>query len=294
MKRKLTPILAALAVTLLALASTAMAVETFSYDAKGNLTHIKGIPVEPIPTVEQARAATEKRIAEIKAEEAKQAAQAATSGQIVNRQSDIVNSDSLFYTGKPLVGDVYQFKYRQYSPELGRWLSFDPSGYPDGPNNVIYVNNYVLTALDIFGLDIHHINNSSAVNGAGHSAAIVGNGSTGYDYYSFGPDGKGAPVGAGSLTHKHFRNLEDALDFARAEGYNREQHWVTDLAADDAARSATQEWNDKTYHVTTSNCWNMVADMLDASGVTFVDRGQVPNINFNANKYLADGSSLIE
>ena len=137
MKRKVTPILAALAVTLSALASTAMAVETFTYDAKGNLTHIKGIPVEPIPTVEQARAATEKRIAEIKAEEAKQAAQAATTS---NLQSEIGNHQ-LFYTGKPYLEETgqYLFLFRHYDPELARWTTADPSGFPDGANNIAYM-----------------------------------------------------------------------------------------------------------------------------------------------------------
>ena len=139
MKRKITPILAAFAVTLSALASTAMAVETFTYDAKGNLTHIKGIPIEPIPTVEQARAATEKRIAEIKAEEAKQAAQAATTS---NLQSEIGNHQ-LFYTGKPYLEETgqYLFLFRHYDPELARWTTADPSGFPDWPNNYLYAMN---------------------------------------------------------------------------------------------------------------------------------------------------------
>ena len=153
MKRKLAPILAAFAVTLSALASTSMAVETFTYDAKGNLTHIKGIPVEPIPTVEKARAATEKRIAEIKAQEAKQAAQAATSGQIVNRQSDIVSGDSLFFTGKPYLEETgqYLFLFRHYDPELARWTTADPSGFPDGANNHIYGVD-PLSGIDPLGL----------------------------------------------------------------------------------------------------------------------------------------------
>ena len=137
MKRKITPILAALAVILSALASTAMAVETFTYDAKGNLTHIKGIPVEPIPTVEQARAATEKRIAEIKAEEAKQAAQAAHAANIAHPPSSI---EHLFFTGKPYLEETgqYLFLFRHYDPELARWTTADPSGFPDGANEYIY------------------------------------------------------------------------------------------------------------------------------------------------------------
>jgi hypothetical protein len=71
------PILAALAVTLSALPSSAMA-ETFTQDAAGNLTHTHRIPDGEIPTDKEARAVTEKHLATINAKEAKQAAQAAT------------------------------------------------------------------------------------------------------------------------------------------------------------------------------------------------------------------------
>ena len=50
---------------------------------------------------------------------------------------------SVFYTGKPYVTEVgsYAFKYRTYDPALSRWTSVDPSGFPDGVNNQIYINN---------------------------------------------------------------------------------------------------------------------------------------------------------
>ncbi len=41
-----------------------------------------------------------------------------------------------FYTGRPYVASfgAYAFKYRSYNPELARWTSEDPSGFPDGAN----------------------------------------------------------------------------------------------------------------------------------------------------------------
>ena len=58
-----------------------------------------------------------------------------------------------FYTGKPYDADTetYTFKYRSYDPELNRWTTADPSGFPDGANNQIYVNN-PLSLLDPNGL----------------------------------------------------------------------------------------------------------------------------------------------
>jgi hypothetical protein len=68
--------LTAFAVALGAIAKPALA--EFTQDANDNPTHYNGIPIPPMQTVAEARAATEKRLAAIKAEEAQQAAQAAT------------------------------------------------------------------------------------------------------------------------------------------------------------------------------------------------------------------------
>ena len=46
---------------------------------------------------------------------------------------------TIFFTGKPYVDGLgYVFKYRNYNPELCRWQSADPSGFPDGANNQAY------------------------------------------------------------------------------------------------------------------------------------------------------------
>jgi RHS repeat-associated protein len=46
-----------------------------------------------------------------------------------------------FFTGKPYQADTntYPFLYRSYHSELNRWIVQDPSGFPDGANNVAYV-----------------------------------------------------------------------------------------------------------------------------------------------------------
>jgi RHS repeat-associated protein len=46
----------------------------------------------------------------------------------------------VFYTGKPYLAESgsYAFKYREYNPEMGRWTTIDPSGFPDGANNRMY------------------------------------------------------------------------------------------------------------------------------------------------------------
>ncbi|MDR0933360.1 MAG: hypothetical protein LBM70_10140, partial [Victivallales bacterium] len=54
-----------------------------------------------------------------------------------------------FFTGKPYIGELgYAFLFRNYRPEQGKWQTADPLGYPDGWNNLAYVNNGVTGAID--------------------------------------------------------------------------------------------------------------------------------------------------
>ncbi len=73
---------------------------------------------------------TDKQLAEWRAEKA-----------VAPTNRSHVTEESAFYTGKPYIessGD-YAFKYRNYKPELARWTSEDPSGFPDGVNNQVFV-----------------------------------------------------------------------------------------------------------------------------------------------------------
>ncbi len=57
------------------------------------------------------------------------------------------------FTGKPHIeglGSVFLF--RNYRPELSKWQTSDPLGYPDGWNNLAYENNEVNITFDPLGL----------------------------------------------------------------------------------------------------------------------------------------------
>jgi RHS repeat-associated protein len=71
----------------------------------------------------------EKQLADWRAEKAYEATCQAYAGE-----------ETAFYTGKPFLASAggYAFKYRNYNPELARWTSEDPSGFPDGANSSIY------------------------------------------------------------------------------------------------------------------------------------------------------------
>jgi RHS repeat-associated protein len=68
---------------------------------------------------------------------------------------------TVFFTGKPYVANAggYIYKYRTYNPEMSRWTSADPSGFPDGLNNNVYASNPVCE-LDANGLTPQWINGS--------------------------------------------------------------------------------------------------------------------------------------
>ena len=62
------------------------------------------------------------------------------------------NDSSAFFTGKPMIEELgYSFLFRDYNPSHGRWTTADPLGYPDGWNNLAYVNNNVTIYVDYLG-----------------------------------------------------------------------------------------------------------------------------------------------
>ena len=61
-------------------------------------------------------------------------------------------SSGAFFTGKPSVpGLGYAFLLRSYRPDLAKWQTADPFGYPDGWNRLAYCNNGVTSAVDWLG-----------------------------------------------------------------------------------------------------------------------------------------------
>jgi RHS repeat-associated protein len=60
------------------------------------------------------------------------------------------------FTGKPFIKELngYVFQNRIYSPETGRWFEADPSGFPDGSNNLCYVQGDPVNKVDPLGLTV--------------------------------------------------------------------------------------------------------------------------------------------
>ena len=62
------------------------------------------------------------------------------------------SDNSSFFTGKPYVENLgYAFLFRNYRADMGKWLSQDLIGYPDGWNNFAYCNNAPYLPFDFWG-----------------------------------------------------------------------------------------------------------------------------------------------
>ena len=72
------------------------------------------------------------------------------------------SDNSSFFTGKPYVENLgYAFLFRNYRADMGKWLSQDLIGYPDGWNNFAYCNNLATIACDLYGAVIQIDRNAS-------------------------------------------------------------------------------------------------------------------------------------
>ena len=72
------------------------------------------------------------------------------------------------FTGKPYIGELgYAFLFRNYRADKGKWQTSDPLGYPDGWNNLAYVNNRVLCNIDYLGFWAQGIEYSSRTQDQG-------------------------------------------------------------------------------------------------------------------------------
>jgi RHS repeat-associated protein len=219
----------------------------------------------------------EKQLAEWRAEKASEAASQGYEAK-----------ETAFYTGKPYLSatEKYAFKYRSYCPELVRWSTQDPSGFPDGPNNAIYVNNMVTMAIDAAGLNIWVITNPNSAGGGGHSAAVIGNNGS-FAYRSYGPDG---------LDGLNFHSLSAAMTYANGAGYTDYNMWDTTADQDTVARRTMNDYDysGDNYQVATHNCQDAVNAALDAASVNY-DRsgGNVPNQWDTVNRHVSDAKGKV-
>lgn len=233
-------------------------------------------------------------------------------GETTGKVDDNLN----FFTGKPQVeGLGYNFLFRNYHPEIGKWQTQDPMalvlkmpnqdidvsqleeyaplGYPDGWNNLAYVNNFVIACIDAWGGEIYHMVDSEAVGGRGHSATIIGNSTVGYKYYSFGSGTSSGGESSGDTAYSSYEEAFAALQKTRTDAqkspYDKSQKWATTQGQDAEADCWARNHIDDPFILGVNDCLWFVYEVLDATdeapgdGVKFDRSCEQPVNAFNAN-----------
>ena len=229
----------------------------------------------------------------------------AVNGKAVEMTSFGETADkNAFFTGKPMVDELgYSFLFRDYNPNQGKWTTTDPLGYPDGWNNLAYVNNSTTIAIDQLGTDIYHVvDTEGAFAGAGHSAYIIGNSKDGYTAYDYQANGSSGSGSSGSSSNSEsrvqggFATPEAALAFlnsnrTKEHNFDKGQMWETSPAEDAAARTAAAQYMKEDYSLLAHNCYDLGPDAIfdavnklrDPSKQIDVSDGPHPNNAFDYN-----------
>jgi RHS repeat-associated protein len=194
-----------------------------------------------------------------------------------------------FFTGKPYVEDLGAvFLFRNYRPELGKWQTSDPLGYPDGWNNFAYVNNWVTNNYDWLGaIARHYLDTEGGISGSGHSAWVFGNNNIGYTAYDYGPISSGSGPG---VRTQHFDSLTEAENFLQkrvdtgASAYDKCQEWDTSSTQDNDMINAANNYIGESYEPDYHNCYQLGYDSLTSAGEDiFPRRGTTPIRAFKEN-----------
>ncbi|MDD2762563.1 MAG: DUF6531 domain-containing protein [Opitutaceae bacterium] len=177
------------------------------------------------------------------------------------------------FTGREWLAELnlYDFRNRVYSPELGRFLQTDPMRLVAKDINFYrYVFNRPTKYTDPTGLDLYALNAPGAVFGFGHEGAIVGHPGN-YTYVSYGA-GNNWFTASDNLVNRSFGTLDEALTFANSDrspgnAYTNYNRFSSTAEQDSAMLTVATSWGNTSYSVFNHNCVNMDAAMGQVIGV---------------------------
>ena len=158
---------------------------------------------------------------------------------------------------------------------LGRWINQDPAGYINGANTYQFVESNPVNAVDPLGLDVVVLISPHEASDLGHAAVIIGNDTSGWDYYS--KNGRTGPFslwGGNEGRHEHYNALADF--FAAMNHSTRYPDWIripTPPGVDKAMRGWANSDVYTPYYVWGPNCAALVQGALQAGGIPFGKTG---------------------
>lgn len=195
------------------------------------------------------------------------------SGEIAQIEADafgsplIASSAPVRYTGKPYDSDLgaFVFPHRNYRPGEARWMSADPSGFPDGVNNHRYLDS-PLSSVDPLGLlDVNIWSADSSTSGQktmGHASATTQSG----NYISWWPKNDTSPsLIFDEKADKSRTFSKDSSDEGRAPDYTIHIDGLDESKVDDwwngYKNDPGNDWN-----AWSSNCSDIIAEALRQGG----------------------------
>ena len=149
--------------------------------------------------------------------------------------------------------------------------------------------NDPLNALDPAGEDILYLSAPSAFYGKGHSAALIGNDKTGWQYFSYAA-GPSWFNDDDNLTRKKWRTLKIAVKSLAKGKYKFTQYlrWETVPKEDKKAiQKVLKIFPGKTYWIIGRNCDDVIVHAVLATNRDIDDR-LIPNKTFKNSTLLAD------
>ena len=209
----------------------------------------------------------------------------AVNGKAVEMTSFGETADkNAFFTGKPMIDELgYSFLFRDYNPNQGKWTTTDPLGYPDGWNNLAYVNNGVIKSIDWQGTNIYQVHDKEGAGGAGHSAWIAQG--TNKKFYTFDFN----PKGSVGTRNQVFNSLNDALNFLNQDSNRYESYleFDTTLAHGDSFKDGINNYIAQGYFLTENNCYTVGAEAFNKNapmeGGLLLHKGISPNYSYAKN-----------
>ncbi len=180
-----------------------------------------------------------------------------------------LGANDIIYCGYRLAPETenYYVRNRFYAPPLGRWLTRDPIGYQGGVNLYEYVGGDPAGNMDPAGMDVVVLLSPKEASKMGHTAVLIGNNRTGWDYYS--KNGKtGGLFGGNEGRHEHYRSLRAFLNSkGHCKRYPERIEIPTTPCQDRAMEGYAKKHVYTPYRLWGSNCAALVQGALHAGNI---------------------------